>query len=317
MSFRLIVATFLLFIVSCGTPTSKQVVPRPAAAIAIDKVVKTPWPWNNHEGTRLLTDGWDIRTTIGYDHIVDSLPNFYETLLKHYSTVFCELPYPRERLDVFLFADETQWQQKVVELLGADAYQWEGLGRGGLTIDGTAVLYHLDSRGRSRATFRIAAHEGWHQYAEAVLQNYLPTWLDEGIGTWMEGFRIRRSQLEFQPASNWDRLSTLRTISASNRLSTLSSLLRAEPNELLAQSRGSLLGYYAELWAFTSFIMEYNDGQYRKALRKILLDALHGQLHTPTNSADWLLVFTDDPAEMEKEYRAWVIEYARPGNSWR
>jgi hypothetical protein len=133
----------------------------------------------------------------------------------------------------------------------------------------------------------------------------------------MEGFRIRRSKLEFQPASNWDRLSTLRTISASNRLSTLSSLLRAEPNELLAQSRGSLLGYYAQLWAFTSFIMEYNDGQHRTALRKILLDALHGQLHTPANSADWLYVFTDDPAEMEIEYRVWVREYVRPGNSWR
>ena len=133
----------------------------------------------------------------------------------------------------------------------------------------------------------------------------------------MEGFRIRRGELEFQPASNWDRLSTLRAIVASDRLSTLSSLLAAEPSDLLAQSRGALLGYYAQLWAFTSFIMEYNDGQYLPGMRSILTDALHGQLREPVRHAGWLYAFTDDPAEMEKEYRGWIAAYVRPGNSWR
>lgn len=316
MSMRMPIAVCLLLVVSCGIPKSQQAEPKPAATQTLN-VVKESWTWNDHVGTRVITDGWNIRTTIGYEHIVDSLPNFYETLLKHYSTVFGELPYPRERLEVFLFADEPQWQQKVKELLGEEACQWEGLGRGGLTIDGTAVLFHLDRRGRSRATFRIAAHEGWHQYAEAVLQDCLPTWLDEGIGTWMEGFRIRRGELEFQPASNWDRLSTLRTIVASDRLSSLSSLLAAEPSELLAQSRGALLGYYAQLWAFTSFIMEYNDGQYRPALRNILLEAMHGQLREPVRHAGWLLAFTDTPDVMEEEYRTWITGYVRPGNTWR
>ena len=316
MNLKLFIATVLLFSVSCGAPKSQQTDPRPAAAPQT-QVHKEAWAWKGQNGTNVLTDGWNIKTTITYEHIVDSLPTFYESLLKHYSTVFGELPYPQERLNVFLFADEPQWQQKVVELLGDEACQWEGLGRGGLTIDGTAVLYHLDSRGRSRATFRIAAHEGWHQYAEAVLQDCLPTWLDEGIGTWMEGFRIRRGVLEFQPASNWDRLSTLRTIVASDRLTSLPSLLSSEPNTLLAQSRGALLGYYAQLWAFTSFIMEYNDGQYRPALRRILTDALNGRLRKPRRHAGWLLAFTEDPTEMEEEYRSWIKAYVRPGNSWR
>ena len=212
---------------------------------------------------------------------------------------------------------ESQWNQKIVELLGNEASQWEGLGRGGLTIDGTAVLYHLDSRGRSRATFRIAAHEGWHQYAESIFKVCLPTWLDEGIGTWMEGFRVRRGELVFQPASNWDRLSTLRRIVSSERLSTLSALLRAEPSELLAQSRSALLGYYAQLWAITSFIMEYNDGQYRPALRNMFLSAIEGNLQKPTGRFGWLHAFSDDPSEMEKEYRAWIKEYVRPGTTWR
>jgi hypothetical protein len=91
----------------------------------------------------------------------------------------------------------------------------------------------------------------------------------------------------------------------------------AEPSELLAESRGALLGYYAQLWAFTSFIMEYEDGIYRPALRKILLNAIEGRLRSPRNQVRWLDAFTDDPVAMEKQYREWIVTYVRPGNSWR
>lgn len=313
---RLICIAVVANLFSCGTQRTAENDSRPAA---VDKTEthREQWSWDDEVGTRLLTDGWNIHTTIQYDHIVDSLPDFYESLLLHYSTVFGELPYPRERLNVFLFSNEMQWQTKIVEMLGDEACKWEGLGRGGLTIDGTAVLYHLDRRGRSRATFRIAAHEGWHQYAESVFNDCLPTWLDEGIGTWMEGFRIRRGKLVFQPASNWDRLETLRKIVASDKLSTLTSLINAEPSELLSQGRGGLLGYYAQLWAFTSFLMEYEDGFYKPALRSILLEAVSGKLREPVRHAGWLFAFTENPEQMERDYRKWVTEYVRPGNSWR
>ena len=133
----------------------------------------------------------------------------------------------------------------------------------------------------------------------------------------MEGFRIRRGELIFQPASNWDRLSTLRRIVASKRLSTLKVLLNAVPSELLAQGRGALLGYYAQLWAFTSFIMEYEEGLYRPALRDLLLAALDGHLQEPAGRDGWLNAFTEDPVQMEREYQSWVNEYVRPGNTWR
>ena len=55
--------------------------------------------------------------------------------------------------------------------------------------------------------------------------------------------------------------------------------------------------------------------KYLPALRGILHHALQGTLREPEGG--WMLVFTDDPIEMEREYREWVVQYTRPGSSWR
>lgn len=314
MKFRILVLLLSIFSLSCERNVVNTIAPRPAVAKSMT-MSRSPWKYHGANGTQLVSEIWNIRTTIEHQQIVDSLPNFYGGLIEHYTSVFGELPYPMERIDVFLFAEESQWKLKLRELLGNEAESWYALGRGGLTVDGTGVLYHLDKNGRSRVTLRIAAHEGWHQYAEHTFKSCLPTWLDEGIGTWMEGFRLRRGNLQFTPASNWDRLTTIRKIVSANRLSSLDYLINSEPSELLASGRSSLLGYYAQLWAFTSFIMEYEDGKYRLALRNLLLRAVDGTLKEPRDG--WLAFFTEDKIQMEEEYKGWVVQYVRPGSSWR
>jgi len=177
------------------------------------------------------------------------------------------------------------------------------------------VLYNLDRRGRSRVTLRIAAHEGWHQYAESVFKDCLPTWLDEGIGTWMEGFRIRNGEIKFMPASNWDRLSTLRKIVSADKLDSLNSLITSEPSALLLTGRSALLSYYAQLWALTSFIVEFENGKYLPGLHAVLASALEGTLQEPNGG--WMFAFTDNPTQIEREYKEWVVQYVRPGSTWR
>jgi len=110
-------------------------------------------------------------------------------------------------------------------------------------------------------------------------------------------------------------LSTLRIIVSSDHLDSLNYLITADPSSLLASGRATLLGYYAQLWALTSFIVEYEDGKYLPSLREILAKALHGTLREPHGG--WMYALTDDPIEMEREYKEWVVQYARPGSSWR
>lgn len=278
-------------------------------------MLESPWIFDGDEGVRFLSDVWDIRTTMKYEHILDSLPPFYDALIERYTTAFGVLPCPEKRMDVFLFATEEQWQRKLTEILGREAEHWFQLESGGVTIDGTAVLYHLDRRGRSRVTLRIAAHEGWHQYAEAAFVSCLPTWLDEGIGTWMEGFRIRRGEVQFLPASNWDRLTTLREMINAGRLSSLNVLMQSDPSALLSTGRSTLLGYYAQLWGLISFIVEYEDGKYMPALRTLLQEAATGLIREPPKG--WLSYFSSDKIAFEREYNKWIVQYVRPGSQWR
>ncbi len=278
----------------------------------------TPWVFEGNDGVHIQTEYWNIYTTIQYEHILELLPTFYEELVDHYATVFGPLPYPDRRMDVFLFQSQSQWRMKVQDMLGRDAEQWFSLGRGGLTIDGVAVLYDLDRRGRSRTTLRIAAHEGWHQYAEAIFLSDLPTWLDEGIGTWMEGFRMRNGSIQFEPTSNWDRLSSLRKLVNAKRLSPLSEVMSSNPSALLNDSRSSLLGYYAQLWGLTSFLIEADDGVHREQMLNIFHQALDGTLKRRRVSPSyWLRFFTEDVDVFEQQYQTWISEFVKPGSSWR
>ena len=310
------IVIFCLFAVGCTSDMPKaNLVHSSPAIVEVPATTRSAWTFGEAKGVKFVTPFWNIHTTIAVDSIVDSLPNFYADILDHYATIFGEFPYPQKNIDVFIFANEMQWQQKLKQMLGAQAEEWYSLGRGGLTVDGVGILYHLDFRSRSRVTLRIAAHEGWHQYAESVFIDCLPTWLDEGIGTWMEGFRIRNGKVRFTPSSNWDRLTTLRKIIAANRLDTLEYLLESDPSGILSTGRTNLLGYYAQLWAFTSFIIEFEQGKYMPGLHEMLTSALTGNLREPRNG--WLYSFTSNPVEMEREYNEWVVKYAKPGTSWR
>ena len=313
---RLIIAFSLFF--ALGNCTNKENLESTLlrATEANNQIMfELPWSYQGDEGDRYVSDVWDIRTTIKYQHILDSLPPFYNALIERYTTVFGDLPYPKKKMDVYLFSLESQWQEQLRLMLGKEAEHWFQLESGGVTIDGTAVLYHLDQRGRSRVTLRIAAHEEWHQYAEAAFASSLPTWLDEGIGTWMEGFRFRRGEVQFQPASNWDRLTMLRKIVNANRLTSLEELMESDPSELLSSGRTSLLGYYAQLWGLVSFIVEYDNGKYLPALRRFLQEAALGTIQEPKQG--WLSYFSTDPTFFESEYKEWVVKYAKPSSQWR
>lgn len=289
------------------------------------------WGFHGHPGWLIATPNYRIHTTIEHERVLDRLPRFLEAALDRYVSALADLPRPSAPLDVFVFHDRRQWGVKTREMIPEQAGMLDRLGRGGFATRGVAILYYIDSGGRDRDTFAIAAHEGWHQYTQQVFRSSLPIWLEEGIATWMEGHQFRGSaEPTFQPNINWERRYALRRGLRSNRLIPLSDLVRKPPQEFLQRSKEDLLLYYGQVWALTRFLVEHDEGRHRAALARLLTDAAAGRLEASlvrapavlagggrrdvvTGNAGWWVIpayFTDDVADFERAYLAFAARIA-------
>lgn len=289
---------------------------------------KEPWQFGEHVGCLLCTPNYKIYTTIDNERILDRLPAFYELALDHYTKAIVKLPKPTEPLITFLFQTRSQWQAKTAEMLPDQANMFSNLGRGGFTTKGTAVLYYIDRRGFTRDTFAIAAHEGWHQYTQKTFRHQLPVWLEEGVATYMEGYRTdRETGLPiFNPLENYERREALRDAVRNDELIPLSELLTRSPQSFLNNSKDSLLTYYSQVWALTRFLVDGENGRYRPSLNALLTEAAEGRLvsrmltSTVTAGARRLggaasirvgpavvqEYFNRDLNEFEQQYRAYI-----------
>ncbi|MBG84862.1 MAG: hypothetical protein CMJ40_10005 [Phycisphaerae bacterium] len=244
-----------------------------------DETIVRDWSFLGIDGTQIRTRHWDIRTTMRSERFKQILPAFYEMALDQYQNAFgAELPPPDKSLETYLFADRRQWKNKTRMILPDKAASFEGLGRGGFTTNGIAVLYDIDGYGWHRDTLALGSHEGWHQYVQSTFKDQLPAWLDEGIATTMEGFSWRRG-IKFRPEANRERWSRLCDCVRNNRLLPLDKLMSAHPENFLESKKQTLLDYYAQIWALTRYLQSGEDGEYRDKVGNILLLAASGDLY--------------------------------------
>ena len=239
-----------------------------------------PWQFADAQGSLITTRNYRVFTTVTQGGFLDRLPGFYENMLELYTSTLADLPRPDNQLTTYLFQSRRQWMAKTQEILPEQADMFSNLGRGGFTTRGTSVLYYIDRWGPSaRDTFAIAAHEGWHQYTQETFRHQLPIWLEEGIATYMEGYRVtRQGDFQWQPWANFERWETLDEAVDRDELIDLPELLTRTPQSFLNDSKDSLLVYYSQVWALTRFLAEGENGRYRESLEQLLLDTASGKL---------------------------------------
>ena len=169
-------------------------------------------------------------------------------------------------------------------------------------------------------------------------------WLEEGIATYMEGFRTNRGLTIFSPSDNNERRSALRDVVRRaddqpdrHSLITLEMLVTRTPQAFLSSGKSDLLSYYAQVWALVRFLAEGEDGRYRDGLEQVLQDAAHGRLMPRLRTAanqrgkSWrgpystatngrLVIaeyFNEDFEEFEGQYRAYIDELTIYGRRHR
>ncbi len=265
-----------------------------------------PWSCLGYEGVCLRTPRWDICTTIMVPSLHERLPVAMEAALAYMrqrldSGAFT-LPEPTAPMTTCLMSDRRQWSNLARVLHPAHADIMEGLSRGGFTAQGVALLYDIDRRAHCRDTMALALHEGWHQYAQTALAGTLPAWIDEGLATLMEGYRLRTDGVVIDHAANGQRARRAWWLARRGRLQPLAEFIQDDPLAAMDRGRQALLDYYAQAWAVMRFMLD--DPARLATIRASLAAAIDG------GSARLPL----DAHALEHAFEVWVRETLRP--SW-
>ncbi len=232
------------------------------------------WSFGSASGQIIRTPHYRIFTTESQPLLVGRMPNFLERALEHYRAAITPLPAPPIKLDTYFMDNRPQWVRLAQQILGPESENLTRIQRGGFATRGVGVFYDIGVFD----TLSVAAHEGWHQYAQRTLRERLPIWLEEGIATFMEGHKWDGAEPAFLPWANVERFDQLRKAHAAGRLLALPDLLAASPLEA-GPGADALIDYYAQVWALVHFLIEAEEGAYRPALRAILDDAADGRLN--------------------------------------
>jgi hypothetical protein len=312
-------------LVSCG---QSEVVPESAPVQVRSEVERArpalladePWTFESVPGRAMRTASYRVFTTLPRGSIADQMPTFLEQAVTNYRTAIVLLPGPAVAMDTYLLSNRPQWQRLTKTLLGDAANAYLHIQRGGVAVGGRAMLYEIGPRD----TFVIAAHEGWHQYTQRVMKDALPVWLDEGVATYMEGFRWSAQwpgEAEFSGWANLERYDTLRMASQANVLMSLEQIVNLGPGDLVQAGPDAALVAYAQMWALIHFLREGDEGEHAAGLRAMLSDAAAGKMSARVRrevgaraaeqfaarraGADVLRVYLGkSAAAMEESYRA-------------
>lgn len=295
-----------------------------------------PWTLDLAPGEIISTLHFRIYTTSRKSVLIDNMPAFLETAFSHYTSALLPLPRPSNPMEIYLLDTRAQWERQTQRFMGDGAGPYLQIQRGGFTYDGRGILYDI---GR-RDTFAITAHEGWHVYTQSTFKNALPVYLEEGLATYMEGFRWDPASVAvptFFPWANFERFDGLRNAVRNNRLMPLSKIAVSTPQQLITNDPDSALVYYAQVWALIHFLNEGENGLHAAKLRTLVSDAASGRL-VPTirkslgdraasayayrrRGVDLLkLYFDQSPEEMDAAYTAFVNSIVQTGTRqdiWR
>lgn len=270
-------------LLSCCAPTPRPPsthTPTPAPAPTAVVVSERVWTFESRPHRALETPHYLILTTEQAGVVIERLPLFLELALAHYTSVLAPLPPPSRQLETYLLSTRPQWARLTQQIMGQASEPYLLIQRGGFAARSRGVFWNIGPQD----TFAIAAHEGWHQYTQSTFRDPLPIWMEEGLATYMEGFRWggpANDRPVFLPWANLERFDTLRAAAADRTgksLRPLSEVVTALPQDLVRHAGDPALVWYAQVWALTHFLAEGQSGRYRPALTRLLRDAAEGRL---------------------------------------
>lgn len=273
---------FGILVASCESTDTKSGFELPQASAASAGragvvIARDSWDFGSAKGEAITTKSFRIYTTAN-PGLGSRLPAFLEASLIHNRTALGDLPAPVDRMETFVLANRSEWVRCVQMIWAEKAEPYLTIQRGAVTAGGKSVLYDIGPRD----TLVLAAHEGWHQFAQSTFKEQLPTWLDEAIAVYMEGFRTEAGtdRFVFLPWANTERFDRLREAHAAGALMSLREVMSSSPTRQISESGngGDALTWYAQSWALIHWLNEGGSAAMHSGLRQVVSDASEGMI---------------------------------------
>jgi hypothetical protein len=238
------------------------------------------WSFKSVPGKLLKTTHYNIYTTDKDADVLRSVPQVMEGALAEYQKIAPGVPLTDTPMDCYLFGNKGQWIDFTKQHTGAQAGIYLQINRGGYTIRDWYVSYYVGDA----ATYSVAAHEGWHQFVSRHFKGRLPPFLEEGIATMFEDVQWKNDLPQWNLSINRSRVQALRRAVEGKYLFPLSELVGMHAGNVVDQSGNRIEAFYAQDWAFATFLWAAENGKHRVAMRQLMSDTADGSVFDPTGS---------------------------------
>jgi hypothetical protein len=240
------------------------------------------WSEDGFRGRRLVSEHFEIVSTIADAEFEAALPAFLEAAYANYRMTMPGDEAGRPKLRTYILATREQWESFTGRHFPARASLYRGINFGGFTEGGTSVSYYT-TRSAALATL---AHEGWHQYTATRFDVAIPAWLNEGLACNHEAVEPVAAGPVFTPRRNAFRLAALREAVHSGRLLPLGELLDTDAGIVLRRGDSrTTQAYYAQVWALVLFLRHGAGGRYAEDFDHLLADISSGAFRIQQSAA--------------------------------
>ena len=284
-------------------------------------MVQESWSFGPIEGHKIVTDHFDIHSTLVDAELEAALPSFLESAHREYRRLLPQQE-GKPRLQTYVFNNRAQWEA-FTRMRFPESFQvYRRITAGGYAHGNLCVVYYI----QRPYTLSVLAHEGMHQYFGNNFDVTLPAWLNEGLATYAESFELAGGQPVFTPRHNTFRLNALREALTTDSILPLKEMLATDAGKVLIQGQSRLVQtYYAQVWAMTVFLRHGAGGRYASGFDRILAEIVSGELPrtaqaarisapSPSKTSYGEAIFrahiTTDLETFEQEFKAYMIELA-------
>jgi len=234
-----------------------------------------PWSEQGLNGRRLVTEHFEIISTLHDAEFEAALPGFLEAAYKRYYATLPLPARPNAKLTTHVFATRSEWLRYVQRRFPARYDIYARIWSGGFTEGDTSVSFYVD---RS-ATLATLAHEGWHQYVGSRLEAAIPAWLNEGLACYHEAVEFTSTEPKFAPQHNTFRVNALRKALQTDKLMALAEIVATDAGPVIRRHDRRIANlYYAQAWALVTFLRHGASGRFSGAFDTMLSDIADGTL---------------------------------------